>query len=128
MREQHIEHTVPVRRSGLEWACSCTCHDHHGCAAARVFPKKLGQRASERTVSTARLESLKNNNRFDHCGSRKIFNMNNCHTKDFQHENYPIYGISTRRSSVQPSCTSSVIKVTIIIQVGGSCQVVYIKQ
>ena len=29
---------------------------------------------------------------FDCRSSRKFFNMNNCHAKDFQHKNFPIYG------------------------------------
>ena len=42
MREQHTEH------SAKEWARigKYVCH-HGGSAAARVFPKKLGQRVSE---------------------------------------------------------------------------------
>ena len=57
MQEQHIEHMV--RRSGRELASTYICHDHRGSAAAQVFPKKLAQRVSERTASTARSELLK---------------------------------------------------------------------
>jgi len=63
-----------------------------GSAAARVFPKKLGRRVSERTASTARSELSKKKIFFDCRSSRKFFNMNNCHAKDFQHKNFPIYG------------------------------------
>ena len=54
MREQHIEHTV--RRSGPELKY---LHDHRGSEAARVLPKKLGRRVSERRASTARSEPWK---------------------------------------------------------------------
>ena len=42
-------------------------------------------------------------NRFDHCGLRKFINMNNCHTKDFQHKNYPIYSAWRREKRERSS-------------------------
>ena len=74
-------------RTGIGKYLATICHGHGGFAAARVFPKKLGWRVSERTASIARSASLK----------KKLLqspqfalNMNNCHTKDSQHNNSPI--------------------------------------
>ena len=88
----YFEHSVGRTTDQNRQVLTFVTAGHGGSTAAWVFPKKLCRRVSKRMASTAKSDSSPPKIRFNHCGLWKFFNTNNCHAKDFQHENFPIYG------------------------------------